>query len=128
MIAPHRVLKIIIATLVVALMGAGVLWEVLRVTAPPALTVTSPADNLLTDQTSVTLSGSAEKESTVTVNGAPIPVSADGDFKEELDLRTGLNVITISATKKFAKPNVIYRKVVVSGAPMTAPAAPVSTP
>jgi hypothetical protein len=114
LISSHRVLKIIIAALILMAIGGAVIWEVLRVTAPPALTVSSPADNLLTDQTSVTLEGRAEIESTVTVNGSPISVAVDGAFKEELDLRTGLNIITISASKKFAMPNVIYRRVVVT--------------
>jgi hypothetical protein len=31
-----------------------------------------------------------------------------------MDLRTGANVITIVASKKFAKPNTLYRRVVVT--------------
>jgi len=124
LVSPHRVFKTIIAAIILAAIGVAVTWEVLRVTTPPALTITEPADNLLTDQTTITLAGRAEPESTVTVNGAPIAVGVDGAFSEKLDLRTGLNIITISASKKFAKPNVIYRKVVVSKEETP----PVSTP
>jgi hypothetical protein len=52
--------------------------------------------------------------SAVTANGSAVAVSVDGHFKEDMDLRTGENVITIVATKKFAKPNIIYRRVVVT--------------
>ncbi len=113
-IAPHRIIKTVLGALALVIVLGAILWEVLRVTTAPALTLVSPADNFLTNVHSVALMGHAAPSSTVTVNGAPIPLTRDGSFNETLDLRTGLNIITISATKKFAKPRIIYRRVVVS--------------
>jgi hypothetical protein len=113
LIAPHRILQLAAAGLAALALTGLVAWEVLRVTAPPSLTVLSPIDELLISAHEVNLEGSAAEGSAVSVNGAPIAVSADGKFKETINLRTGLNIITITASKKFAKPNVIYRRVVV---------------
>lgn len=114
LLAPHRVVRLVLAGLIVLVLGAVVTWEVLRVTAPPKLTVISPVDNLLTAEHRIILEGTAAPGAIVTVNGAPVTVSMTGSFKDHIDLRTGSNVITINASKKFAKPNIIYRRVVVS--------------
>jgi len=114
MIAPHRIMRVAVIVACLIVFAAAVIWEVLRVTAAPALTIVSPADNTLTASHRITLEGRAAPGSAVTANGATVAVSEDGRFNEDMDLRTGENVITIVATKKFAKPNIIYRRVVVS--------------
>ena len=114
MIAPHRILHMAIIAACLMIFAGIVAWEVLRVTAAPSLSVISPAANLLTASHRITLDGRAAPGATVTANGVAVPVSVDGSFKEDMDLRTGENVITIVATKKFAKPNIIYRRVVVT--------------
>jgi hypothetical protein len=114
MLAPHRVVRAALACLIVLALGAVVTWEVLRVTAPPKLIIVSPVDNLLTTEHRITLEGEAAPGASVTVNGTLAAISMSGAFKENIDLRTGANVITINASKKFAKPNIIYRRVVVT--------------
>lgn len=114
MLAPHRIVRLALAALGVALFAGLIIWEVLRVTTAPLLIVSSPADNLVTDSHQITLVGRAAAGVTVTANGAAVAVSLDGHFNEEMDLRTGENVITIVASKKFAKPNIIYRRVIVN--------------
>ncbi len=114
LIAPHKIVRRAVLALCLGALAIFIAWEVFRVTAPPALAVISPADNLLTSSHRIILEGTVEKGAAVTANGASVPVSMDGHFKEEMDLRTGSNVITIVASKKFAKPNTVYRMVVVT--------------
>lgn len=114
LMAPHRIVRLVLVGLSLAVVAAAVTWEVVRVTAAPELTITAPVDNLLTADHRITLAGHAAAGATVTANGAVVPISLDGKFSEEMDLRTGANVITIVASKKFAKPNIIYRRVVVT--------------
>ncbi len=83
-------------------------------TAPPLLIINNPPDNLLSNQATIVVSGRAAPNSTVVINDEFTATDLSGNFNETLDLRTGLNVITISASKRFAKPNVIYRRVVVA--------------
>ena len=114
LVAPHRIMRLAIVIACLVVFAGVVIWEVLRVTEAPSLTVTSPTPNLLTGSHRITLEGSTEPGAAVTANGADVPITVDGRFKEDMDLRTGANVITIVATKKFAKPNIIYRRVVVN--------------
>jgi hypothetical protein len=114
LVAPHRLLRALISVIVILSASGIVVWEILRVTTPPQLVVTSPTDNLLTASHRVVLEGSVHPGSSLTANGSPVGVTVDGKFKENMDLRTGANIITIIATKKFAKPNIIYRRVVVT--------------
>jgi len=114
LLAPHRIMRLSLAAAVLLAISAMVVWEVFRVTAPPKLTIASPPDNLLTAEHRITLEGSAAAGAKVTVNGSTAAVSMDGSFKEIIDLRNGTNIITIVASKKFAKPNTVYRRVVVT--------------
>jgi hypothetical protein len=114
MIAPHRILRAAVVVACLLVFASIVAWEVLRVVSAPSLTVISPTANLLTGSHRITLEGRAESGAAVTANGVSVPISVDGSFKEDMDLRTGENLITIVATKKFAKPNIIYRRVVVT--------------
>jgi len=114
LVAPHKILRWIFIGLIMLVVAGLITWEVVRVTAPPSLTLVSPADNLLTPNHRVTLEGRVDPGVAVTANGAAVPISLDGRFREDLDLRTGSNVITIIASRKFAKPNTIYRRVVVA--------------
>jgi len=112
--ASHRAKSVVYLGVFAVLVVAAIVWEVMRVTAPPLLIINSPSDNLLTNQTSIVVSGRADRNSTVAINNEFAATDLDGNFDETLDLRTGLNVITISASKKFAKTNIIYRRVVVT--------------
>jgi large repetitive protein len=68
-------------------------------TVAPTLNVTSPADNIETQQTTVTVSGTAEVGSTVKINGTPVTVNATtGSFSTNYSLGAGTNVLNITAT------------------------------
>jgi Glucodextranase, domain B len=112
--ASHLAKSVVYIAVVSIIIAAAIIWEVLRVIAPPFLEIKSPPDNLLTKETSVVVSGRAAPDSTVTINNEFTATDLKGNFDEDMDLRTGLNIITISASKRFAKPNIIYRRVVVT--------------
>ena len=65
-------------------------------TVPPALTITSPADGLITNKESLTVSGTTNDVTstpvTVTVNGAPVTVQSNGSFTTTVTLDTGAPV------------------------------------
>ncbi|MFQ6119112.1 MAG: hypothetical protein ACE5KE_04390, partial [Methanosarcinales archaeon] len=60
------------------------------------ISVDSPIDNLLTNNTTITVSGTAEKNAIVTVNGNAI-VNDNGNFSSSINLDEGLNMIIIEA-------------------------------
>lgn len=84
-------------------------------TIPPVLTVNNPANGLITNNASLTVSGTTDdatsKPVTVKVNGTAVTVNSDGSFSTTLTLTTGTNTITVVATDKAGKSSTVTRTV-----------------
>lgn len=84
-------------------------------TIPPTLSVSAPADGLVTNQTSITVSGTTDdatsKPVTVTVNGEKIAVGENGTWSKVFTLNPESNTITVVATDKAGKSTTVTRKV-----------------
>lgn len=92
-------------------------------TVPPALTITSPADGLITNEESLTVSGTTNDATstpvTVTVNGTPVTVQTNGSFTTTITLKSGANTITVIATDAAGLKTTITRTVTLdTGAPV----------
>lgn len=92
-------------------------------TVPPALTITSPADGLITNKESLTVSGTTNDATstpvTVTVNGTPVTVQANGSFSTTITLKSGSNTITVVATDAAGLKTTVTRTVTLdTGAPV----------
>lgn len=92
-------------------------------TVPPALTITSPADGLITNEESLIVSGTTNDATstpvTVTVNGTPVTVQSNGSFTTTITLRSGSNTITVIATDAAGLKTTITRTVTLdTGAPV----------
>lgn len=90
-------------------------------TTPPVLSVDSPADNLVTNQGTLEVTGTTSDATsnpvTVTVqvgSGAknPATVQPGGAFTCEVELSEGSNVITVTATDSAGKTTTVTRTVV----------------
>lgn len=89
-------------------------------TVPPTLSVTSPANNLITNQSNVTVSGTTSDVTsnpvTLTVklnNGAAtsVTVGTNGEFGTSVTLESGVNTIVITATDASGKTSSVTRTV-----------------
>lgn len=84
-------------------------------TVPPTLSVTAPAEGLITNKSTVTVTGKTDdatsKPVTVTVNGTAVTVGADGAFSKDVTLANGSNTITIIAKDKAGKTTTVTRTV-----------------
>ena len=97
-------------------------------TIPPTLSVTAPADNSVTNNSSCTVSGTTNDATsspvTVTVklnNGAAeeVAVAENGSFTKQLTLAAGANTITVVATDAAGKSTTVTRTVALdTGAPV----------
>lgn len=92
-------------------------------TIAPSLDVAYPPEGLITNQTTITVSGTSTDItsglSTVTIQvneNAPITASVgpDGAFSQEITLKEGSNTIKITATDKIGKATEIIRTVTVN--------------
>lgn len=82
-------------------------------TAPPVLTVLTPASDLVTNQTSLVVSGTTNDDSgvTLTVNGSAVTVGSDGSFSTTVTLSEGSNTITVVATDSVGQSVTVTRTV-----------------
>lgn len=89
-------------------------------TVPPTLSVTSPANNLITNNSKVTVAGKTDdatsKPVTVTVklnsgSAQAVTVASDGSFSTQLTLANGANTITVVATDAASKTTTVTRTV-----------------
>jgi hypothetical protein len=80
---------------------------------PPALIVTTPLDNTITNQTSIAVSGTITDASatTLTVNGSTVQVETNGAFNTQFLLVEGVNTITVAAIDAAGNQTTVTRKV-----------------
>lgn len=92
-------------------------------TVAPTLNISSPADNLKTNEDTVTVSGTTNDATsspvTLTINGDLVTVQSNGSFSKVVNLTEGDNTITIIATDSAGKNTTIVRHVTKdTGAPV----------
>lgn len=97
-------------------------------TVPPALSVTAPANNLVTNNASCTVSGTTSDVTsspvtlTVKLNAGTataVTVNTDGSFSKALTLAAGVNTITVTAKDAAGKTTTVTRTVTLdTGAPV----------
>lgn len=80
---------------------------------PPILQVDQPTDGstVTSDQNTITVSGKAEENSTVTINGRLAIVANDGSFSLTYGLSQGDNSLVIVATDQAGNQTTVNRKV-----------------
>ena len=90
-------------------------------TTPPTLSVTSPSEGLITNKTTVTVSGTTNDVTsspvTLTVNSKAVTVNSDGSFSTTVTLAAGSNTITIVATDSAGKTTTVTRHVTLDTTP-----------
>lgn len=91
-------------------------------TVPPTLSITAPADKLITNKTAVTVTGTTNDATsspvTVTVklnsgSAEAVTVGSDGKFSKALTLAVGSNTITVVAKDAAGKTTTVTRTVTV---------------
>lgn len=85
-------------------------WNMLQ---PPQLVIFQPSGEFSMSNTEqVIVAGQTKKEARVTINGQVVVKKQDGTFSQEVALQSGLNLITVTVSKKFSHPQSMIRKVV----------------
>jgi hypothetical protein len=83
------------------------------IASPPALAVENPAESMVTEEKSIMVTGSTDPETEIMINGKSVLSGMDGNFHEMVDLRSGINTITVVAKKKFSKESTIVKQILV---------------
>jgi transcriptional regulator with XRE-family HTH domain len=78
-----------------------------------SLEISSPAENMITQDSHLIIKGSADPGADIFINGQLLEnVSADGTFQQEINLFPGLNIIEVAAQKKHAQKKIVSRQVI----------------
>lgn len=90
----------VLATCCIAIVGyLG--FQVYALVRPPMLTILSPESGSTVSESRVTISGLTDTMATLQINGITVLAGSQGDFRQEIPLRTGMNTLVIQAKKKF---------------------------
>jgi cytoskeleton protein RodZ len=98
--------KIIIASSIILLVLASFLYlyrEVNNFVSAPRLAIIKPNNGETISGNSIHVTGVAEKDALVFINDQPVMVSENGEFGEDVGLKSGPNTITVKAKSKFDK-------------------------
>ena len=109
---PRRIELGIVLLIILGVFGYF-FYEARFLSAPPKLEIFYPSDNEQTVARTISVDGRAGSEAKVFVNQEPVFISADGTFKETVDLQKGLNLITIQAVNKKGKITTLERRILV---------------
>lgn len=85
-------------------------------TIAPALNITNPTDGLITNNASLTVSGTTESTATITIklNGSDqgaVTVNGDGTFSKVITLASGSNTIEIKSTDTAGNTTTVTRNI-----------------
>lgn len=108
-----KIIKLVIFSLIVLFCILYLSFYIKKITSPPELIITQPADNLLTSERSINIVGSTDKEAELKINGELFLGDNNGNFSKTVNLKSGLNNIEISSKKKYSKENTIIKQVLV---------------
>lgn len=79
----------------------------------PALSVSVPQEEQVIATQTITVTGSTEQNTTVTVNGLPTFIDSNGNFKKDITVFPGSSTITVKAVNSFGKISTLERHVTV---------------
>lgn len=80
---------------------------------PPDLIITHPVGNLLITDNYIDIKGWTEAETEVKINDSLVLSDDGGHFSQTVNLKKGLNTITITAKKKYSRENIELRQILV---------------
>ncbi|MDO8669777.1 MAG: helix-turn-helix domain-containing protein [Candidatus Buchananbacteria bacterium] len=98
--------KLIRKLSIIVVIGAVLFFlglKVEQIFSPPILEINYPYDGLIVNTRQIELSGRSEKEVELIINNKEIFVDDGGNFETIIDLQKGLNLIKISAKKRYSR-------------------------
>lgn len=111
LITPKRIV-LIIFILFLILVGLYFWREISFLLKPPLLEVSQPPADINISQENFEILGKTDPSAHLTVNGEEVYIDKEGNFKTQVNLSEGLNIIKIESKNRFNKINEIIRRIV----------------
>ena len=109
-----KIIRNLAAALAVCLCLLYLLFYFKKIVSPPELAIVSPANNLATSSLTFVIEGRTDKEAEVRINGELVLNNHAGAFSQMVNLKRGMNEITITAKKKYSREKTINRQILVN--------------
>lgn len=103
--------------LIILLVAGFLLFLIFRINAifmPPRLSVDYPQDGLITLDRQLEIKGSSVSEAEIVINNKAVFVNPSGEFLTLIDLQSGLNLITVTAKKRYSRTNEVQIRVLLN--------------
>ncbi|HNX11139.1 MAG TPA: helix-turn-helix domain-containing protein [bacterium] len=85
-----------------------------KITTPPNLKIISPStEKQVQSELSAQVVGQTEPESEVKINGQLILIDRSGAFSQTVSLKQGVNIIVVTAKKKYSREEAVTRQILV---------------
>jgi len=108
-----RIIRNVLIGLIVVICFSYLGFLINKIVSPPALAIYSPVENLTTTDHTITVSGKTEPETGLIINGDVVLCDSNGNFSEQIELKNGINTITITAAKNYGRSRTVIRQIMV---------------
>lgn len=108
-----KIFKNIFVFLIISVCFIYLGYRVNKIISPPPLIVSQPTANLITSQIVLEVAGRTQAEASLTINDQTVLTDKNGGFSQTISLKNGLNIITITASKKYSRGRTVIRQILV---------------
>jgi hypothetical protein len=108
-----KIFKNILLIVVVIIFFSYLGYDLMKTFSLPELDIYQPVDSLVTENSYIDVVGHADVKTQITINDLQILKDSSGNFSEKVDLKKGINIITISAQNKYSRKKIIQKQVLV---------------
>jgi len=112
-LAVPKIVKGIIIVIITIIFFIYLGFSLKKIISPPILLIYSPIENVITKEKSISVIGQTDSEASVVINGERVLININGEFFKIVNLKNGINKITITARKKYSRDNTVVRQVLV---------------
>lgn len=79
----------------------------------PDLSVTSPAGDIVTKDNNMEIKGITEPEAQISINGESVLANTAGYFTKMVNLKEGINIVTVTARKNYGEERTVRKQILV---------------
>jgi len=97
-LTPKNILTILSAIFFILILGY-IGFQIYKFQSPPALVITSPIDGSTVSEEILSVEGTTQVGAVIEINGSLGVIDDQGNFKQEITLKDGINIITIKVRK-----------------------------
>ena len=110
-ISPKKIVLIIFIAFLI-LVGLYFYREIRFLIKAPKLEVSQPPTDITVTEENFEIIGKTESTAYLTVNDQEVYIDKEGNFRSQINLSQGINIIKIEVKNRFDKANQIIRRII----------------